>query len=226
MADDFDPTTAPAYQEGALRCGVPAGRERTGVTVKKASGFKYGTATLVLLGFVSGGAQFVAASIFGIVEYFSWDVRSTGGLVAVIAGVITWMKCRSWESWRNWIWLPILITATLVLIYMGFTAQSIARQEAVIRLAEEASQAELVQACQAMGQQIGAAELDLQAQSLRERPSWATAPRQPSWETRSEPSWGSAQEMPAWATSPSSGADNVAVDELRAEYDASCIGVE
>lgn len=223
MADDFDPTTTPAYQEGVAKSGTPARapvQEQTDVTdsnetAEKASGLKYGAATLLLLGFVSLGAQFVAASAFGIAEYFIWDVRSTGGLVAVIAGIVTWVKCRSWDSWRNWIWLPILITATLAFIYMGFTAQSIAREEAEIRLEEEASQAELALACGALGQQIEAAELDLQAESLQERPAWASAPRQPSWE-RTAPS------RPAWASSGPSKADDVA--ELRAEYDASCVG--
>lgn len=99
---------------------------------------------------------------------------------------------------------------------MGFTAQSIARQEAMIRLEKEASQAELAQACQVLGQKIEAAELDLQTESLRERPSWKTGPEQPSWR--------SAQELPAWATAHPGGADDMAVEELRAEYDASCVG--
>lgn len=105
MADDFDPTTAPASQEGASKSGTPARetpvRERTDATVKKPSGLKFDTTTLLLLGFVSLCAQLIAASTFDIAEYFIWDVRSTGGLVAVIAGIVTSVKCRSWESWRN-----------------------------------------------------------------------------------------------------------------------------
>ena len=221
---------AAARADLALRSTAPIDHGRTvGATpasapAKKQDRFKsfkfgFGFAALVLLSLVSSGAQFVAASTFGIAEYVRLE-RSTGGLIAFITGIVMWAKCRSWESWRKWIWLPILITVTLVFISMGFTAQSIAREEAAILQEQELREeevrlAEIAQACGALSQQIDvkAGEIERsRSESVVKRPSWATSDR-PSWAT---------SERPSWATAPTSGADEVAVMEMRAEYDASC----
>lgn len=63
--------------------------------------FKYAAATLLLLGFVSWASQFMAASAFGISAYVDWAFRPTGGAVAVIAAIVMWSKCRSWEAWQR-----------------------------------------------------------------------------------------------------------------------------
>jgi len=186
---------------------------------KKESGFKFGSATLILLGFVSWGAQFVAASTFGIAEYFIWDSRSTGGLIAVIAGIVMWVKCRSWESWRKWIWLPILISVTLAFIIMGSTAPSIAREDAEIhqeqevRQEEEAANAKIAQACQDLSQQIEAKSDEIDA-SVDSRRRQAEAQADPSWDG---PTWAGLDRPDPWEV-----ADREEYDRLRAEYDASC----
>lgn len=89
-------------------------------------GMRFGAATLFLLGLVSSAAQFIAASSFGIAEYFNRSDSSTGGAVAVIAGIAMWVRCRSWASWRKWIWAPIAILVVLAFIVMGTAAQTIA----------------------------------------------------------------------------------------------------
>ncbi|TFC26422.1 hypothetical protein E3O53_07940 [Cryobacterium sp. TMT2-18-3] len=201
-------TVDPGRTVGANPASAPAKKHDRFKSFK----FGFGFAALFLLGFVSWGAQFVAASTFGITEYFRWDFRSTGGLIAVIAGIAMWAKCRSWESWRKWIWLPILITVTLAFIYMGSAAQTIAREEEILqkqelRQEEDARQAEIAQACEVLSQQIDAKASEIErsrSESVVKRPSWATS------------------ERPSWATAPTSGADELAVMEMRAEYDASC----
>ena len=206
---------AAARADLALRPTVKADPGRTmgdtsGSAPIKENGFGFASATFILLGFVSWVAQFVAASTFGIAEYFSWDVRSSGGMVAVIAGIAMWAKCRSWESWRKWIWLPIFITVTVAFIVMGFTAQSIAREEAAIlqeqelRQEEDARQAEIARVCQDLQQRMDAKTTEIaaavNARHSPRRPSWIDPDRPDPWEV----------------------ADRDDYDRLRAEYDASC----
>lgn len=171
---------------------------------KKQSGFKFFAATLFLVGIVSAGAQFVAASTNGIAEYVALGSPTGPGLIAIISGVVMGATCRSWDSWRKWIWLPLVAAVALVFVVMGFTAQSIAREEAA---AEAARQAEVAQACQNLLQQIedSAAEIE----DLRALYAADTGIPLPSWSDLKPPAWGG-------------GPLEDQYDQQRAEYIASC----
>ena len=181
---------------------------------KKENGFKFFAATLFLVGIVAAGAQFAAASTNGISEYVTLGSPTGPGLIAIIAGIVMGAKCRSWESWRKWIWLPLVVAVTLMFVVMGFTAQSIAREEAEIRQEEEERQAEVAQACQDLQQRMDAkaAEIDASAESRRRQ---AEAQDDPSWDG---PVWDGIDRSPGlpeiW--------DRKEYDRLRTEYDASC----
>lgn len=173
----------------------------------KRRGFKFFAATLFLVGIVSVGAQFAAVSTSGISEYVTLGSPTGPGLIAIIAGIVMGAKCRSWESWRKWIWLPLVVAVTLMFVVMGFTAQSIAREQA----REKAHQAEIAQACQALGQQIDAkaAEID----TYRYHGPVAGGVPEPSWvEVRKSGNFNGIVPEAAIAEH----------DRLRAEYDASC----
>ena len=173
----------------------------------KQGGFKFFAATLFLVGIVSVGAQFAAASTNGISEYVTLGSPTGPGLIAIIAGVVMGAKCRSWESWRKWIWLPLVVAVTLMFVVMGFTAQSVAREQAQ----EEAHQAEIAQACQALGQQIEAKAAEIDAYRYH-GPVAGGVP---------EPSWVKERHIGDFI-----GLVPVAAiaehDRLRAQYDASC----
>ena len=174
----------------------------------KRGGFKFFAATLFLVGIVSVGAQYAAASTNGISEYVTLGSPTGPGLLAIITGIVMGAKCRSWESWRKWIWLPLVVAVTLMFVVMGFTAQSIAREEAE----EEARQAEIAQACQGLWQQVDAKATEIDG---------ARAAREASANDPNAPSWVSDPNLPSWST-PWDVADQEEYDRLRAEYDASC----
>jgi uncharacterized membrane protein (UPF0136 family) len=155
----------------------------------KPRGFTFAAATFLVLGLVSVLSQIIAASIFGIVEYLRFDGPATGGVVALIASAVMWAACRSWRTWRIWIWLPIAITVIFAFIVMSANAQTIAVEVAEVSLRQEQAQTErefqaaAYQACVDLQLQIEAKATEIRGLQAKldpaSRPSWVTEP--PSW---------------------------------------------
>lgn len=80
---------------------------------------------MLTLAAVSTLARFVAAASLGIAHYFEWGRPSTGGALALAGGIYMWVKCRSWDFWKKWIWLWVGITVVLAFLVMNFTSQSL-----------------------------------------------------------------------------------------------------
>ena len=150
---------------------------------------KLSVATFLILGPVSTFAQFIAASVLGIADHFMWGDVSKGGLVTFVASIILGMACKSWKSWRVWIWTPIGVLFLLSFIVMAGTAETIAQEDAVVQAQEEADRAEidrqanLYKGClelrQKIDEQAAVVERELSALDSTNRPSWVKEP--PSW---------------------------------------------
>lgn len=87
-----------------------------GTSVAKRSaqdGARFGVATFVLVGAVSTVTQFVAIASQGGAVPLEW---STGGAVALVAGLWFWIRCRSWAAWRKWVWIPVIITVIVAFV--------------------------------------------------------------------------------------------------------------
>lgn len=76
-------------------------------TAERRDGSKFGAATMLVVAAVATATQLVAiASVGGDVPWGAW---STGGALALIAGIWTGVSCRNWATWRRWIWVPVVL---------------------------------------------------------------------------------------------------------------------
>lgn len=175
--------------------------------------FTFGSATLIVLAVTSTLAQVMAMEAFGISEYFQADV-STGGLVALIAAGVLGVKCRSWQQWRTWIWVPSAIIIVMSFLVVGQTKQQLEHEGYLpAPVVEEVDEMEPVdmeaeEACQELWEDVvaaQAAELD-EIRAGENLPDWAS-------EENGLP-------PVQWARDEPSAAEEY--DRLRAEYDAAC----
>ena len=83
-------------------------------------------ATFFLVGAVSTVGQMIAVASLGLPVSLEW---STGGVVALVAGIWMWAACRSWAAWRKWVWLPVGITVVLAFVVVNLQVAA-ARTEA------------------------------------------------------------------------------------------------
>lgn len=107
--------------------------ETTPAVEKKSGGGKYAGATFFLVGATSTLTQVIAAASLGYMVAPEW---SSGGVVALVAAIWMWIKCRSWASWRKWVWLPTIITVVLAFVTVNLTVTSL--QNDAARAAHEA----------------------------------------------------------------------------------------
>ena len=180
---------------------------------KKPSSLKFFVSTMLLVAIVMTAAQFLAIAIFGITGFVVVEAGYGPGLFAVIAGSVMAAKCRDWESWMKWVWIPISVGVALVFILTGLLAQAISNQQAqfAAELEEARSQAEI---CQSMRM-----ELAITADEIEEleRPrAWTGPGDPPSWYDPSRPSWAD----PPRAADIEAAKDRY--EQLRSEYNASC----
>lgn len=78
-----------------------------------------GWSTVLLIGVVATASQFVAASMAGLEIAPGARSWSSGGVVAVIGGLLMWKLARSWRDFKRWIWLPLLAAAVLSFTVVG-----------------------------------------------------------------------------------------------------------
>lgn len=82
-----------------------------------------GWSTVLLTGLAATVAQYAAATLNGLVVTGtrSW---STGGLVAVIGGLLMWKLAPSWDGFKRAIWVPILLVTAVSFLLVGPPNQS------------------------------------------------------------------------------------------------------
>lgn len=96
---------------------------RNGVSeTRKGTGFKFAAATLAVLGITSTLAQYLSFASLGHLHEVEPQV-STGGLFALIAAIVMWVSCRSWSSWKKWIWPWVAIGAVLAFVVANLNVQ-------------------------------------------------------------------------------------------------------
>ncbi|SIT72486.1 hypothetical protein [Microbacterium sp. RU33B] len=101
----------------------------------------FGGATFLVVAAASTVTQMIAVASLGLPVALEW---STGGLVALVAGIWMGALCKSWASWRRWIWLPVGITVVVAFVTVNLVVGG-ARAEAE-RVAEEEHAAMCAQA--------------------------------------------------------------------------------
>jgi len=139
----------------------------------KPNRFAIFAATLFLVGVVSIAAQFLAIAMFGLAGQVRLEGSYGPGLVAVISAFVMSAKALTWDTWRRWIWLPIVIAVTVAFIVTGFFAQSMSAQAE----AEQERCDILWQQLEAKSDQIATLKDELavlQAPSTVPAPSWAS----------------------------------------------------
>lgn len=78
-----------------------------------------GWSTVLLLGVVATASQLVAASMAGLELTPGARSWSSGGVIAVISGLLMWKLAKSWRDFKRWIWLPLLTIAALSFTVVG-----------------------------------------------------------------------------------------------------------
>lgn len=112
-------------------------------TTLQVGGFRFAAATFFAVGAASTLAQILAVSSLGLPVAWDW---STGGLIAGIAAIWMWVKCRSWVAWRRWVWLPIGITVVVAFVTINLmvaSARETAEREAAAELQRMCSAAQI-----------------------------------------------------------------------------------
>lgn len=135
---------------------------------RQAGGIRFGVAALFLVGFVALASQIIATFIFGIADRISWELCGPGAL-AVTSAIFMSLKCRSWDQWKKWNWLPLLTSVVLAFVFIGFIGQSIASEDAAMLQEQKAAlleEQEAFRACQILWQKVEAKsnEIDDRAQ--------------------------------------------------------------
>lgn len=127
---------------------------------RKGSGFRFATATLAVLGITSTLAQYLSLASLGHLQEVEPQV-STGGLFALIAAIVMWVKCPSWSSWKKWIWPLVAIGAVLAIVAVNLNVQvwqeetRIAEQRAIDEAKDEAeAERQATLACDQLYDQI------------------------------------------------------------------------
>lgn len=89
-------------------------------TAARRDGSKFGVATMLVVAAVATVTQLVAiASLGGDVPWGAW---STGGALALIAGIWTGVSCRNWATWRRWIWVPVVLAIVVSFLTINLQA--------------------------------------------------------------------------------------------------------
>lgn len=113
-------STGAGASDGGLTNESPAHREPDPPAPQQTlGGFRYGAATLLLVGGVSTVTQVVAAASLRLPIEAGW---STGGLIALVAGIWMWIRCRSWAAWRKWVWVPVVLTVVVAFVTINLMA--------------------------------------------------------------------------------------------------------
>lgn len=84
-------------------------------------GLRSGWSTVFLVGAVATASQLAAVSMAGLELAPGTQTWSSGGLVALIGGLLMWKFAKTWHDFRKWIWLPLVVVATLSFLVVGAT---------------------------------------------------------------------------------------------------------
>lgn len=80
-----------------------------------------GWSTVFLVGVVATASQLAAVSMAGLELAPGAQTWSSGGLVALIGGLLMWKFAKTWHDFKKWIWLPLVVVATLSFLVVGAT---------------------------------------------------------------------------------------------------------
>lgn len=107
-------------------------------------------ATMFVVGGASLLAQLLAISTPRLADIVTLGAANGPGLIAIVSGWVMAARCRSWEAWKKWIWLPTAIGILAVLIVMEATAQSIEKETEAVA----AEQAQIAAECSGLQERL------------------------------------------------------------------------
>jgi hypothetical protein len=86
-----------------------------------------GWSTVLITGLAATLSQYSAAKMNGllIVGPRSW---STGGLVAVLAGLWMWRQVPSWEGFKRAVWIPVVLVSVMGFIAVDLQSTALSAQ--------------------------------------------------------------------------------------------------
>lgn len=84
-------------------------------------GLGSGWSTVFLVSVVATASHLTAVSMAGLELAPGARTWSSGGLVALIGGLLMWKFARSWHDFKKWVWLPLVVVVTLSFLVVGAT---------------------------------------------------------------------------------------------------------
>lgn len=98
---------------------VDSGRDAEPVGPRWFQAMGSGWTTVILMGIVATASQLAAISLAGLELMPGGRVWSTGGVAAVVSGLLMWKLAKPWQLFKRWVWVPLLLVAVASFVVVG-----------------------------------------------------------------------------------------------------------